>query len=138
MKARVRFNEGMQFVGLPDSGHSLLMDTTSEAGGFDSAPRPLELVLVGLGGCTGMDVISILRKMRVDFTSFETIIEAERREEHPKSLKKVNILYKVWGEVSEEDLTKAIQLSLEKYCPVANTLKPAVELEYEYVINPQE
>ncbi len=137
MKARVRFNEGMQFVGLPDSGHSVLMDATSEVGGFDSAARPLELVLVGLGGCTGMDVVSLLRKMRADFTGFETIIEAERRREHPKSIKKVNILYKVWGAVSEEDLTKAIQLSLEKYCPVANTLKPAVELEYEYLINPK-
>lgn len=138
MKAKVRLNQGMQFVGLPDSGHSVLMDTTSEVGGFDSAARPLELVLVGLGGCTGMDVVSILRKMRADFTAFETIIEAKRREEHPKSLKKVNILYKVWGEVSEEDVSKAIQLSLEKYCPVANTLKPTVELEYEYLINPQE
>ncbi len=138
MKARVRFNEGMQFVGLPDSGHRVLMDTTSEVGGFDSAARPLELVLVSLGGCTGMDVVSLLRKMRAHFTDFETIIEAEQRKEHPKSLRKVSILYKVWGEVSEENLTKAIQLSLEKYCPVANTLKPSVELEYEYLINPKE
>lgn len=136
MKAKIRFNEGMQFVGSSDSGHSVLMDTDPKVGGFDSAARPLEMVLIGLGGCTGMDVVSILRKMKEDFHNFEILIEAEKKEEHPKSLERVVLKYRVWGEVNEENFIKAIELSLDKYCTVANTLKPAIELEYQYRINP--
>jgi len=127
----------MQFVGIPRSGHAVLVDAAEEAGGFNSAPRPTELLLIAQGGCTGMDVVSILRKMRVDFNDFEMEIDGERTEEHPKFIKKIHIVYKIWGDVPEEKFKKAIELSLEKYCSVANTLRGKADITYSYEINPK-
>ncbi|MFQ6033331.1 MAG: OsmC family protein, partial [Candidatus Bipolaricaulia bacterium] len=78
MKARVTLNEGMQFVGNSESGHAVLLDAAPEVGGTDTALRPMEFLLISLGGCTGMDVVSILRKMRVEWERFEILLEAER------------------------------------------------------------
>lgn len=136
MHIKLRLNEGMQFVGTPESGHSVLLDSVEDVGGFDSAPHPVEMVLIGLGGCTGMDVVSLLSKMREDFEAFEILIDAERATEHPKVIQETNLKYRVWGDVSEDNFQKAIDLSLDKYCSVANTLKPNVNIEYEYEINP--
>lgn len=133
---RVRWTGGMQFVGIPNSGHAVLLDAAKEGGGLDSAPRPTELLLIAQGGCTGMDVVAILRKMKVDFSDFEMEIEGERSEEHPKFIKKIHIVYKIWGDVPEERFKKAIELSLDKYCSVGNTLKGKAEITYSYEINP--
>ncbi len=127
----------MQFVGIPNSGHAVLVDASEEVGGLDSAPRPTELLLIAQGGCTGMDVVSVLRKMKVDFSDFEMEVEGERTEEHPKFIKKIHIVYKIWGDVPEDKLKKAIELSLEKYCSVANTLNGKAEITYSYEINPK-
>lgn len=134
--ATVRFVDGMQFVATSGSGHAVVMDTTEDVGGHDTGPRPMEMVLIALGGCTGMDVVSILRKMQVPFTRFEMEIQGERAPEHPKHFTKITVLYKVWGDVPEEKLKRAIDLSLEKYCSVSNSLKPKAEVSYEYRINP--
>ncbi len=132
--ATVRFIDGMQFVATSASGHAIVLDTTEDVGGHDTGPRPMELLLIALGGCTGMDVVSILRKMQVNFTRFEMAIEGERAPEHPKYFTKIKVLYKIWGDVPHEKLKRAIDLSLEKYCSVTNSLKAAVS--YEYQINP--
>lgn len=134
--ATVRFVDGMQFVGTSESGHAVVMDTTEDVGGHDTGPRPTEMVLIALGGCTGMDVVSILRKMQVNFTRFEMEIHGDRAAEHPKYFTKIKVIYKVWGDVPEEKLKKAIDLSLEKYCSVSNSLKPRAEVSYTYQINP--
>jgi putative redox protein len=137
MKARVILNEGMQFVGDGESGHAVLMDAAPGVGGADSAPRPMELLLVSLGGCTGMDVVSILRKMRIEWDKFEILLDAERAPEHPKGFTKIHLTYRIWGEdIPEDKLKKAIDLSQERYCSVAAILSKSAEITYEYEINP--
>lgn len=137
MEVRVKLNEGMQFVGTAGSGHSLLMDTAPGVGGSDTAARPMELVLIALGGCTGMDVVSILRKMRVDFADFEVLLEAERVAEHPKVYSKIHLNYHIWGkDIPEDKFKRAIELSQERYCPITHMLKHSAKIEHEYTINP--
>ncbi len=134
--ATVRLVDGMQFVGISESGHAVVLDSIEDVGGHDTGARPTELLLIALGGCTGMDVVSILRKMQVTFTRFEMDVQGERASEHPKYFTKIRVIYKIWGDVPEEKLKKAIDLSLEKYCTVSNSLKPRAEVSYEYQINP--
>ena len=138
MKARVKLAGGMQFVGRAESGHAVLMDAAAGVGGEDTAPRPMELVLIGLGGCTGMDVVSILRKMRLNWERFEILLEAERAPDHPKIFTKIHLVYRIWGEVPQEKLKRAIELSLERYCPVTAMLRRAAEITYDYEINPRD
>jgi len=135
--ARVLWNRGLQFVGLSGSGHAVVADADEEVGGLSSGPWPTELVLIGLGACTSMDVVSILKKKRVEFDDFEVAVEAETVQDPPKHLAKIKLIYRVWGEgVTEEPVRQAIELSLEKYCTVANTLKGRAEISYECEINP--
>lgn len=136
MKAKVRLTGGMQFVGRAGSGHAVLLDAAPDVGGEDSAPRPMELVLIGLGGCTGMDVVSILRKMRLNWERFEILLEAERAPDHPKVFTKIHLIYRIWGEVPEEKLKRAIELSLGRYCSVTAMLRRTAEITYDYEINP--
>lgn len=121
MEVKVVWQDGLRFVGLPPSGHAVLMDGAKEVGGEDSAPRPTELLLVALGGCTGMDVVSILQKMRTPPRRFWVKIQAERAPEHPKAVRKVHLLYMAEG-VPEENLRQAAELSHERYCSVAHSL----------------
>jgi putative redox protein len=133
----VRFVEGMKFVGQGKSGHSVAMDAAERVGGSDSAARPVEVMLCALGGCTGMDVVSILRKMKTAPTSLEIEIEDERAAEYPKVFKKLHLTYRVTGNIPEENLRKAIDLSLAKYCPIANSLAGVAQITSEYVIEPE-
>ena len=130
----VRHEGGMRFVGQGKSGHAVPMDTVSEVGGRDSAARPIEILLCALGGCTGMDVVSILRKMRTEPTSLEVEIKDERATDYPKVITRLHLVYRVMGRVPEENLKKAIELSLAKYCPVANTLAGVAKITSEYAI----
>ena len=127
MEAKVVWHEGMRFIGIGPSGHAMLMDTSPEVGGEDSGPRPTEVLLFALGGCTGMDAVSILRKMRTPPRRFEVLIQAERASEHPKAVRKVHLTYRAEG-VPEENLKKAAQLSQERYCSVSHSL--AAELSF--------
>jgi putative redox protein len=137
MKARLKLNEGMQFVGESESGHAILLDTTADVGGTDRAPQPMETVLIGLGSCTGMDVISILRKMRVEWDRFEILLEAERALDHPKVFTEIHLIYCIWGDdIAEDKLKKAIDLSQERYCPVTAMLSKTAKFTHEYQINP--
>ena len=127
MEAKVVWQEGMRFVGIGPSGHAALMDAAPQVGGEDSAPRPTELLLFALGGCTAMDIVSILNKMRTPPRRFEVLIQAERAPEHPKAVRKVHLVYRAEG-VPEENLRKAAQLSQERYCSVSHSL--AAELSF--------
>lgn len=138
MKAKVRWSEGLQFVGTTESGHALVLDTHAEVGGLESGPSPVELTLVALGGCTGMDVVSILRKMRLEWERFEVGLEAERVSDHPRVFTKIHLTYRIWGDkIPEDKLKKAIDLSLERYCSVGAMLAKSAEITYGYELNPE-
>lgn len=132
-KAKVRWVEGLQFVGSPPSNHAITLDGSEKGGGADSAIHPGELLLVALAGCTGMDVISILKKMHLEVKEFEVRVEAEAAEEHPKAWKKIHLTYYLVGEkIPEDKLKHAIELSQNKYCSVSATLRTPVEVTYSY------
>jgi len=121
----------MTFIGKAGTNHLLPMDTSSEFDGDDSATKPLELLLVALGGCTGMDVVPLLEKMRQDVTAFELNVSAERSEEHPKVYVRIDLEYVVTGRGLEEDKVKrAVELSQDKYCSVSAMLKKACPVNY--------
>ena len=110
--------------------HITRMDTTPEMGD-DSGPSPKQLVLAGLAGCTGMDVVSLLKKMRVDFTGFEINIEADLTEEHPIVFSEIRIDYLVFGkELNRDKVKKAIDLSQNRYCGVSAMLKKNSPISY--------
>jgi len=135
-EALVSWTGGMSFRAHLDSGHELVMDARPEVGGEDKGPRPSELLLAALGGCTGMDVVSILRKMRVEFDKVEVAIEADAAPEHPKSFTHFRMVYRVTGaEIDPEKMKKAVELSEEKYCVVAGLFRHGAKLEYRIEIN---
>lgn len=117
------------------SGHKVVMDAIPAVGGEDKGARPKQLMMAALAGCTGMDVISILKKMRVDVDEFDIDIEADMTEEHPKHYDKMHIIYKFKGEdLDESKLKKAVELSQDRYCGVSATYRQTMELTYEIVI----
>ena len=130
----VKLVEGMQFVGRSTSGHAVLMDSSEKVGGSDSAARPVEVMLCSLGGCTGMDVISILRKMKTEPDDLRVEIKDTRAPDYPKVFTDIHIVYRVRGNVPEANLKKAIELSLTKYCPISNSLARIAKVTSEYVI----
>ena len=110
------------------------MDSKKEPSGLEKAPTPMDTVLIALGGCTGMDVVSILEKMRVRFESLEIEVRGERNEEHPRVYTKIEIVYRIKGDVDEEKVKKAVELSMERYCSVAAMLKKSAEIEHRIEI----
>ena len=130
----VKLAEGMQFIGRGTSGHAVLMDSADNVGGADSAARPVEVMLCALGGCTGMDVISILRKMKTEPEDLSVEIRDTRAPEYPMVFTDIHITYRVRGNVPEANLKKAIELSLTKYCPISNSLARVANVTSEYVI----
>jgi len=110
------------------------MDSSAKFGGTEAGTRPMELVLIALGGCTGMDVASALEKMRVNYTDFKVTINGETAEKYPKRFTKIHMKYSIRGDVPEEKLKRAIELSQTKYCSVSEILRKSAELTYEYEI----
>ena len=136
MKKSINLNwkGGMAFETELD-GHKLIVDAPVEGDGNNLGPRPKVLMLVALGGCTGMDVVSILKKMRVEVADLNIRIEANMTEEHPKHFDDMKIIYEFKGSnLEEEKLKKAIDLSMERYCGVAAAYKKAMPVNYEIVI----
>jgi len=133
--AKVTLTHDMQFSGISGSGHSLTMDADLESGGSNAGFRPKELLLVGFGGCSGMDVISILRKKRQNVTNLEINVKGTVSDSHPKIYKEVHIEYVVRGKgVDKEAVERAIALSLDKYCSVGATLSKAGTISHSYRI----
>jgi putative redox protein len=132
MKATIHFAGDDLFVGISPSGHALALDTDHERA---SAPTPVELLLIALGSCTAVDVISIMKKKREQVTDYRVEVRGERRAEHPRSYTKMEVRHIVRGrKVSEQALAQAIELSETKYCSVAATLRPTVEIISSYEI----
>jgi putative redox protein len=126
----VEWNKKMAFNAEVD-GHNLIVDAVKENGGENTGPRPKSLMLVALAGCTGMDVISILEKMRVNIVSFSIEIVANSRDEHPKRYTDIKIVYRFIGNnVEREKVDKAIQLSLDRYCSVYAVYKEVIDISY--------
>ena len=135
MKAIVKQVNGLSLVGEGDSGHSVRMDASEQYGGLDEGSRPMELILISLGGCTSMDVISILKKKRVNLIDYECHIEAERADEHPKVFTKIRINFIFYGnDIPDEAVKRAIELSETKYCSVTSMLEKTAEISTEYEI----
>lgn len=135
-QALVKWIDGMRFVGLGHANHSLVIDGSADSGGLDSSTRPGELVLMALAGCTGIDVVSILKKMKVEFDSFEIGVEAEVAENHPKIYTKIMIEYRFRGKnIPADKIDRAIKLSQETYCSVSNQLRASAEIGYRYTIS---
>ncbi len=135
MKSRIKFVENMQFVGTADSGHAVIMDAPPSVGGNNSGAKPSELLLMGLGGCSGMDVISILRKKKQDVTNFEMNVDGETAESHPRSFTGIHIEYVITGRnISEEAVKRAIDLSIGNYCMVGNTINKNAKITHSYKI----
>jgi len=133
-RTTVEYTGGMAFVGKVASGHDVLMDAGEGSGGSDSAARPVEVLLSSLGGCTGMDVVSILRKMKTEPESLQIELLDERADDYPKVITKIHLIYRITGDVPEANLIKAIEMSLAKYCPIANTLSGVAEITYEALV----
>jgi putative redox protein len=135
VKAKITLLKNMQFKGVASSGHSLIMDADDESGGHNAGFRPMELLLVGFGGCTGMDVISLLRKKRQLVTGLEINIEGKRSDTAPKIYQTIHIEYVVKGKGMEKvAVERSISLSLEKYCSVGATLAKAGTIKHSYKI----
>ncbi len=133
MKARIKWVEGVMFVGESGSGHSVVIDGPPEHGGRNLGIRPMELLLQGLGGCTAFDVMMILKKARQPVTDCVVEIEAQRADTEPKVFTKIHIHFIVTGSgVSEKHLQRAIQLSAEKYCSASIMLGQVAEITHDY------
>jgi putative redox protein len=116
--------------------HQIIMDVPPEAGGQGLGPPPKPLMLVALAGCTGMDVISILGKMRVEVEKFRITVEGLVTEEHPKQFYKMHLVYEFTGkDLPEDKLKRAIELSQDRYCGVSATYRKALEVTWEMKIN---
>lgn len=120
------------FIGITPSGHAQVLETDSSRA---SAATPMELMLVALGGCTAVDVVSILKKKREQVTDYRVEVRGERRDEHPRAYTRIEVRHVVRGRgISEKAVASAIELSETKYCSVAATLRPGVELLTSYEI----
>lgn len=137
-QALVTWTGGMSFNARTGSEHNVVMDARDDVGGENKGPRPTELLLAALGGCTGMDVVSILRKMRIEFDRFEMTIEAEEGPEHPKAFAAFTMVYRIWGsEVPADKFRHAVELSQEKYCSVSALFKKGAEVTFRLELNDQ-
>ncbi len=135
MKIDVTWLENMAFES-EINGHKLLIDANESVGGEDCGPRPKPLLLLALGGCTGMDVVSILKKMRVEVDNFNIDIDATPTKEHPVIYEKIHLVYEFTGkDLPMDKLKKAVDLSQERYCGVSAMLKKASDLTFEIKVS---
>ena len=138
MKARIKWKDGMSFLGESGSGHAVLMDGPPEAGGRNLGPRPMEMLLMGVLGCTGMDVVSILKKKRQPLRGLKIRAQAERAEGHPAYFKSIHLEYVVSGDVDEQALRRAIQLSEERYCSAMANLRAVTAFSSSFRIEKED
>ena len=134
-EARIKFTGGMQFVASSDSGHAVVMDADQDVGGNNTGSRPMELLLMGLGGCSGMDIISILKKKKQEISGLEAIVRGTMADEYPHRYTEIVIEYILYGKgISEEAVKRSVQLSMEKYCSVKATLEGSAKIIFSYKI----
>ena len=133
--AKISWVEGALFVAEGGSGHTLTMDGAPDIGGRDLASRPMEVVLMGMGGCTAIDVVAMLRKQRQDVAGVEVSLIAERADDHPKVFTSVKLVYTVRGRKLNRALVeRAVSLSDEKYCSATAMVKKSATVTHEVVL----
>jgi putative redox protein len=131
--AKIKWIEKLKFIGTGHTGRSLIIDVPEKSGGDGSAVTPGELLLIGLGGCTAVDVITMLNKMRVPLRDLQVEVEAEPEETYPKIYKWVKIIYKFYGCGDQAKAKKAVGMSKEKYCSVSAIVGKSAKLSHELV-----
>ena len=135
MKAKITWLNGRAFVAESGSGHAVVIDGAPESGGRNIGVRPMEMMLMGLGGCSAFDVVMILEKSREKVTGCEVSLEAERADEDPKVFTKVKIIYNLKGEnLKPAAVERAIKLSSEKYCSASKMFEKTAIIEHEWRI----
>ncbi|GAB4116175.1 MAG: OsmC family protein [Sideroxydans sp.] len=135
MKVRVKWIEKMAFVGESESGHAVVMDASPEVGGRNLGPRPMEMLLLGTGGCSSIDVMSILTKMRQAVSDCYVEIAAERAESEPKVFTRIHLHFVVKGKgIKAEAVEKAVKLSAEKYCSASIMLGATAAMTHDFEI----
>ncbi|MGB1310704.1 MAG: OsmC family protein [Leucothrix sp.] len=135
MKARVKWLDHMSFVGESGSGHSVVMDGAPESGGRDLGVRPMEMLLLGLGGCASFDVVMILQKARQSITNCEVEVTAERADSEPKVFTKIHLHFIVEGDnLSDAKVARAVSLSAEKYCSASKMLEKTAEITHDFKV----
>ena len=133
MKTRVKWLDNMSFVGESGSGHSVVMDGPPEFGGRNLGVRPMEMLLLGLGGCASFDVVSMLKKRKQDLIDCEVEITAERADEEPKVFTKIHLHFIISGnDLSDKRVARAIELSAEKYCSASIMLGKTAVVTHDY------
>ena len=133
MNTRVKWLDNMSFVGETGSGHSIVMDGAPEYGGRNLGVRPMEMLLLGLGGCSSFDIVSMLKKSKQDLIDCEVEITAERAETEPKVFTNIHLHFIVSGnDLSEEKVKRAIDLSAEKYCSASIMLGKTAKITHDY------
>jgi putative redox protein len=139
MQSKVVWKGDMAFTGTADNTYLIPLDASPTSGGKDLGFRPLQLMAIGLVGCTGMDVISILQKKRQEITAFEVSAHIDRADEHPKVFTKIVIEYKIKGiNLDKSAVERAVQLSEEKYCGARAMLKHSAEISNRIIIEEEE
>lgn len=135
MKTRIEWKDGMSFLAESGSGHSVLMDGPPEAGGKNLGPRPMEMLLMGTGGCAAFDVVLILQKSRQDIADCAVEIEAERAREEPKVFTRIHFHFILSGKkLNPQQVERAITLSAKKYCSASIMLGKTAELTHDFEI----
>jgi len=135
MNTRVKWLDNMSFVGESPSGHSVVMDGPPEAGGRNLGVRPMEMLLLGLGGCSSFDIVSMLKKGKQDLIDCEVEITAERADTEPKVFTKIHLHFIISGnDLSEKRVSRAIDLSAEKYCSASIMLGKTAQVTHDYEI----
>jgi putative redox protein len=135
MKARIQLAEGMTFVAESGSGHAVVVDAAPDVGGRDLGPRPMELVLMGTGACSAIDVVHILRKARQPITDCVVELDSERAAEDPKVFTRIHLHYVVTGRgLSTTQVERAIKLSKDKYCSATIMLAKTAEITFDFEV----
>lgn len=135
MQARIKWLDGVAMVGESESGHAVVMDGSADFGGRNLGPRPMEMLLLGMGGCTEFDVLHILRKAKQQVTSCEVQIKAERAIEDPKVFTRIHIHFVVGGKgIEPSRVAMAIRLSAEKYCSASIMLGATATITHDFVV----
>ena len=131
MDVKVEWKGGLRFEGTGPSGHTAVMDASREIGGDDSGPRPTEMLLFALGGCTGIDVAMLLQRMRQQVSGITMSISAQRAGEDPKRFTDIHVTYEITGtDLDEAKVQRAVSLSSEKYCSVLHSLNATITTSY--------
>ena len=135
LEAKVTYVDGLQFIGEGSSGHAIVMDGDVSVGGRNTGTRPTELLLIGIGGCSGMDIASVLKKKKQDVRGLEINVKGEKAENYPKKFTDIDMEFVIRGRnISDDAVKKAVELSMEKYCSVKATLEGSAKITWSYKI----